>query len=79
METRCKFCGKKINGTHYLTPVEQHSCAECGSHCMKQCPEAAKCGTSWHKEPCVSCTHNPYQINYVWDGGQWVKSLLVNL
>lgn len=70
----CKFCGKPIkNAPHFLgDESRQYSCGECSSFCMKQCPQSAKSGISWHKEPCVSCNHNPYKINHIWNGTEWV-------
>ena len=30
---------------------------------------------SWHKEPCISCEHNPYRKAYEYDGEKekWIK------
>lgn len=70
----CKFCGKEIHNGKYLNNRKEGSCGECGSYCMKKCEKASNTSMSWHKEPCVSCKHNPYRIKYKWDGKRWVKN-----
>ena len=72
MESNCKFCGKKVSSEKYLSNPSRY-CGECSSYCMKQCPKASLCSTSWHKEPCVSCEHNPYRIKHTWSGKEWIK------
>lgn len=55
----CKFCGKKIDAAKYLH-VDERSCGECTSYCMKVCELNKKSLLSWHREPCKSCPENPY-------------------
>ena len=69
----CKFCGKEFNSAYFLTESE-HSCGECSSYCMKNCEIAKNTRSSWHKESCVSCKHNPYRKNYTWDGDRWIRN-----
>ncbi len=73
----CKFCGTEIQGQKYLTTKKEGSCPECTSYCMKQCSKAGSTTMSWHKEPCVSCEHNPYKKQYRWEGGKWVKYIIL--
>lgn len=72
MFQNCKFCGKKISTTSFLSKND-YSCGECSSYCMTKCPTASSTSASWHKDPCVSCEHNPYKIQHVWDGRKWKK------
>ena len=51
--TFCKFCGRKVTHGH-------SSCPECTRYCHTKYPIASSPSTSWHKEPCTSCKHNPY-------------------
>ena len=51
--SRCKFCGSVVNTGHA-------SCKECTQYCMTKCKIASNTTTSWHKEPCTKCAHNPY-------------------
>lgn len=69
----CKFCGKEIKTGKYLSNSSR-SCGECSSYCMKECPKASTTTMSWHKEPCVSCLHNPYRIAHKRGGKEWVKN-----
>ena len=73
MKDSCKFCGREIHVEKYLTKRE-YSCGKCSEFCMKSCDKAKLCGTSWHKEPCISCVHNPYRINHKWNGKEWVRN-----
>jgi hypothetical protein len=61
----CKFCGDKLNGRG-----EWSACPKCGRYCMDKCPIASS-GVTWHKEPCISCKHNPYWLRHMWDGKKW--------
>lgn len=38
---------------------------------MNKC-KLASSGVTWHKEPCVSCEHNPYRLRYEWNGERWI-------
>lgn len=72
MNKFCKFCGKPIKTAKYLNDFEK-SCGECTIHCMKKCKKIMETMTNWHCEPCVSCQHNPYRNNYIWNGEKWIK------
>ena len=72
MNKFCKFCRKPIKTAKYLSDFEK-SCGECTIYCMKNCEKILTSMTNWHVEPCVSCKHNPYQKNYIWNGEQWQK------
>lgn len=61
----CKFCGGAPNGRG-----EWSVCPSCGQYCMTKCGIASS-GVTWHKEPCVSCVHNPYHLRHVWTGKKW--------
>lgn len=63
---RCKFCGGDLNGRG-----EWRACTTCGKYCMTKCAGAGD-GRTWHKGPCISCAHNPYQIRHKWNGKEWV-------
>lgn len=52
-QSTCKFCGAVVNSGHT-------SCRECTAYCMTKCEIASSTEISWHKEPCTSCEHNPY-------------------
>ena len=65
----CKFCGGKLNGRG-----DWSACPTCGSYCMNKCPIASS-GVTWHKEPCISCEHNPYKLRYLWDGEKWANKV----
>ena len=70
----CKFCGNPVSIQKFTGDEDrEYDCGKCSQYCMQKCKEALKTTTSWHKEPCVSCKHNPYSINYRWDGEKWVK------
>lgn len=72
----CKFCGKELFIERYKGDENrEHSCGECERYCMTKCAIASNTRTSWHKEPCVSCKHNPYVISkfWKWNGEEWVK------
>lgn len=70
----CKFCGKEINVEKYIGDKNrEHSCGECTKYCMTKCKEALNTNISWHKEPCVSCVHNPYKKTHKWNGECWIK------
>lgn len=71
---QCKFCGKPINVLKWIGDDREYHCGECVRYCMDKCELALNTNTSWHKEPCVSCEHNPYAIMHKWDGAQWVKN-----
>lgn len=73
MTGKCKFCGNDVHIEHYLHKNE-YSCGKCSEYCMKYCEIASKCDTSWHKEPCTSCEHNPYRLNHTWNGKEWNKN-----
>lgn len=73
MNHECKFCGKEFKAAYYISK-KVHTCGECSSYCMKQCEIASCTTTSWHKEPCVSCEHNPYHMRHTWDGKEWKKN-----
>lgn len=73
MKKTCKFCGKPIKVGQFLSNPKL-SCGECSEYCMQKCPIASKSTTSWHTEPCVSCTHNPYKINHTWSGKEWMEN-----
>lgn len=65
----CKFCG------NYMPNISSgDTCHECTRYCMENCKEASSTKTSWHKEPCVSCTDNPYAKLHKWEGEKWVKN-----
>ena len=76
MSKICKLCGAAIKNTAtYLnSDGRKYTCGECGSYCMNKCEIASRTTTSWHREPCVSCEHNPYRIQHTWDGKEWVKN-----
>lgn len=65
-EKKCKFCGGPLSAGS----GEWKHCPTCGDYCMKKCKLAAT-GVTWHKEPCVSCEHNPYRLRHMWDGEKW--------
>lgn len=62
----CKFCGKPKSAGQ----GDWRHCPTCGVYCMRKC-ELASTGVTWHKEPCVSCEHNPYRLRYRWNGEKW--------
>lgn len=64
----CKFCGGPLNGRG-----EWAACPMCAKYCNIKCLIASS-GVTWHKEPCVSCEHNPYQLHHTWDGRRWRKN-----
>ena len=61
----CKFCGGPLAGNG-----DWKHCPTCGKYCMCKCEGAAD-GRNWHKEPCITCEHNPYRIRHIWDGERW--------
>lgn len=65
----CKFCGGTLNGRG-----EWSACPTCGKYCRGKCPIASS-GVTWHKEPCISCEHNPYRLRHIWDGEKWVNTV----
>ncbi len=71
----CKLCGAEIHNIENYVHSEHkgYTCGDCGSYCMKKCKLPAISLPSWHREPCVSCKHNPYHIQHKWDGKEWVK------
>lgn len=73
MNHECKFCGKEFNVAYYIGK-KMYTCGECSSYCMKHCEIASCTTTSWHKEPCVSCEHNPYHMQHTWDGKEWKRN-----
>lgn len=73
---QCKFCGKPINVLKWIGDDREYHCGECVCYCMDKCELALNSNTSWHKEPCVSCEHNPYKIMHKWDGEKWTKQPL---
>lgn len=67
----CKFCGAEINR---VIVVGFDSCPRCGDYCNRKCEIAsASTNVSWHKEPCISCEHNPYHKRYRWNGERWER------
>ena len=73
MKHDCKFCGKLFDSAHYISKKE-YSCGECTAYCMKSCKPASTTTMSWHKEPCISCEHNPYKIRHKREEGRWIKN-----
>lgn len=73
---QCKFCGKPINVLKWIGDDREYHCGECVRYCMDKCELALNSNTSWHKEPCLSCEHNPYKIMHKWDGEKWTKQPL---
>lgn len=71
---KCKFCGKEITTEKYLNPESEKSCGKCTQYCMRECEIAKSTTTSWHKEPCTECEHNPYRMNHFFYGERWVKN-----
>lgn len=75
-EPYCKFCGSPIKVERFLKLIGEkrtYSCGKCGSYCKQKCDLSRNAILSWHKEPCVSCSFNPYAARYSWDGQKWVK------
>lgn len=70
---KCKFCGKEIKNIPVLKSTEPTSCPECNSYCNRKCKKHGTQTLSWHKEPCVSCDHNPYRKMHVFEDGRWKK------
>lgn len=73
MTHECKFCGKRFNAAYFISKKE-YTCGECSAYCMKKCPLASSTTMSWHREPCVSCEHNPYKLRHTWNRKEWVKN-----
>jgi len=73
MKTTCKFCGKEFSIPACTKPEnETYSCGECTHGCMVK---AAECGgKSWHSEPCISCSENPYRLKWHHNGKEWVRN-----
>lgn len=62
---KCKFCGKAFTSEKYTAPTHgSRSCGECTRYCMTKCKIASSTTTSWHREPCTLCEHNPYKRRY---------------
>lgn len=73
MKHNCKFCGKEFSSAYFIGK-KHGSCGECSAYCMKKCEIASTTTASWHKEPCVLCSNNPYKIMHTWNGKEWVKN-----
>lgn len=69
MKHICKFCGKEFSAAYYIGKKD-YTCGKCSAFCMKECPTASQTTTSWHKEPCISCEHNPYTPWYTIELGK---------
>ena len=64
---RCAFCGGERVGNG-----DWKHCPTCGKYCMTKC-KIASSGVTWHKEPCISCEHNPYRLKHRWNGNKWER------
>ena len=74
MKHICKLCGKEFSSGYYIYKESSPTCGLCSEYCMKKCKIASNTTTSWHSEPCISCTNNPYRIKHKWNGKEWVKN-----
>lgn len=69
----CKFCGAEIKNVPAFKHTKPTSCPDCNGYCNQKCEKSRAQMLSWHKEPCVSCEHNPYRKAYKYDGEKWTK------
>ncbi len=76
MKCTCKFCGKEFSAPEFIVLKydNNRSCGECTTYCMRECEIAGRTTMSWHKEPCVSCKHNPYRSKHTWNGKKWIEN-----
>lgn len=63
---RCKFCGGEVSKY-----AMGETCGKCTAYCNQKCKKASTPGMSWHREPCISCKHNPYHLKHRWNGNRW--------